>query len=522
MSDTDSSRPPSPASSLDSPRPPSPASSLDSSRPPSPVSPKPLEGVDVALTSFVNGLQPPPRREDWEDRKVVVHTLHNIISTWCMKEKIPNGLGHMKPDNLFSLQVTGSARLGVFDASSDIDILLITALYISREDFFDGLASTLKEADQVSDLRCIEFTPVPIIELVVNKIPVDLLLSQLSLAILPCPFNVFDNRALRSLESKTLRSINAARVTEYNLMYAQGAHAFPLFVKAVRLWAKARGIYGNKYGYFGGVQCSLLALIIVQVTLGGGERSLVEYLFQFFQDYATYDWEKSVLQLKPYPGDLTDVINWFNDRRKYDEVMVVLTPTQPFTNATFNVNPNTLIHIKREFERGRCHMTDFVNAKTREDRTSALENLFGKWSICNHMEPKMTSFLKVTLGCKAVDPDGDLTERGEEEFGFCEGLVDSKVRMLALLLTKKMREIIDEAILFPKCWNEGPPLHSKHWVIGIVFSEAQRKEKRRISLVPIIREFRETKLTTLQEMKTCYLNTTVMELKEAIEFYNTF
>jgi len=481
-----------------------------------------LEPIDVCLTSYVNGLQPPPMKKDWDDRKEVVRILHRLISSWCMEEKIPNGLGHLKPDNLFSLQVTGSARLGVFDASSDIDILLITALYISREDFFDGLASTLKDAKEVSDLRCIEFTTVPIIELVVNKIPVDLLLSQLSLAILPCPFNVFDNRALRSLEAKTLRSMNAARVTEYNVMYAQGARAFPLLVKGVRLWAKARGIYGNKYGYFGGVQCSLLALGIVQVTLKAGQKTFAEYFFQFFQDYATYDWEKSVLQLKPYSGDLTDTLNWFNDRRKYDEVMVVLTPTQPYTNATFNVNPNTLIHIQREFERGKVHITDFVNATTREGRISALENLFGKWSISRRMKPKMTNFIKVTLGCKAVDPDGDLTERGEEEFGFCEGLVDSKVRMLGLLLTKKVRGIIDEAILFPKCWSEGPPLHSKHWVIGIVFSEAQRKEKKRISLISIIKEFRETKLATLQEMKTCYLHTSVMGLKEAIEFYNEF
>ena len=200
--------------------------------------------------------------------------------------------------------------------------------------------------------------------------------------------------------------------------------------------------------------------------------------------------------------------------------MVVLTPTQPFTNSTFNVNPNTLIHIKREFERGKTYMTDFMNATTRANQHLALDNLFGKWSICKGMKPKITNFIKVTLGCKAVDPDGQLTDRGLEEFGFCEGLVDSKVRMLALLLTKKVRGIIDEAILFPKCWHEGFSI--RHWVIGVIFSEAQKIEKRRISLLSLIKEFRTTKLSTLKDLKTCYFVTSVMNLKQSIEFYEKF
>ena len=313
MSDSDSSRPSSP-SSCESLRPPSPLSCMSStsSRPSSPTfSPLPfessaerLEHPNTFLTTYVNELQPPPLPKDWDDRKNVVETLHRIISSWCIKHKISKGLNHLKPDNLFSLKVTGSARLGVFDASSDVDILLITALYVSREDFFGSLASTLKEAEEISDLRCIEFTQVPIIELVVNKIPVDLLLSQLSLAILPSPFNVFDNRGLKSLEAKTLRSINAARVTEYNVMYSQAAKSFPILVKGVRLWAKARGIYGNKYGYIGGVQCSLLALAIIQVSLSSGEKTFAEYFFQFFQDYSMFNWERSILQLKPFTGDI--------------------------------------------------------------------------------------------------------------------------------------------------------------------------------------------------------------------------
>ena len=56
--------------------------------------------------------------------------------------------------------------------------------------------------------------------------------------------------------------------------------AFAPLLVAVRTWAQARGIYGNAFGFPGGLAWALLALAHVEAT-AGGEATLASFAARF-------------------------------------------------------------------------------------------------------------------------------------------------------------------------------------------------------------------------------------------------
>ena len=166
---------------------------------------------------------------------------------------------------------------------------------------------------------------------------------------------------------------------------------FVLCLRAIRLWAKRRGIYSNKMGYLGGINCNILTAYICQLY----PRSTASVLlYRFFQVYANWRWPQPVTLCQPYQVRHDHVVGlsvegrqlelvithrgacvyvcvrvcvlggcqipdlglkvWDpnTDRRQYQELMPILTPSYPSGNSSFNVNRSTLRVMTGEFQRG--------------------------------------------------------------------------------------------------------------------------------------------------------------------------
>ena len=72
---------------------------------------------------------------------------------------------------------------------------------------------------------------------------------------------------------------------------------FVLCLRAVRLWAKRRGIYSNKMGYLGGINCNILTAYIAQLYPRASASVL---LFRFFHTYANWKWPQPVMLCAQY------------------------------------------------------------------------------------------------------------------------------------------------------------------------------------------------------------------------------
>lgn len=395
-----------------------------------------MELSSQSLQAVVDELAPPPSPDVVAARLDALRHLEALVAGWVAKTLIPK-LPGFGVDNLFTLRVSGSQRFDVYDAASDIDVLLVASSFIEQRLFFESLSPALKADPRVTNLQNIAFTRVPIIALDVGGVPVDLLWAGLSIPRLPTPFDVMDSAPLAHLDLKTLQSLNASRATEYMLKYTTNCPHFTTLLKTVRLWAKASGVYGAKYGYLGGVQCCLLALAVVQPLLDdfkrlhdGGPEALVR---AFFRTYTDWDWQRRVVQFAPLPGDLTRVKNYFSQRRLRDEAAVVLLPTQPVSNATFNVNRVTLVALERALKRG--------DALARAGRWRALLTPWSLTSLRRQVvKGKRGPYIVTTLA------------KAQPDFEFWRGKVDSKIRMLAKDLTGSSRAVA-EVYTFPKCWD---------------------------------------------------------------------
>jgi len=74
--------------------------------------------------------------------------------------------------------VSGSFKLGVNAPDSDIDVIAIAPLHVTREDFFDSLLALLRAQPGIERLLPIPDTKVPIIEMLFHGVSIDLGFAQ--------------------------------------------------------------------------------------------------------------------------------------------------------------------------------------------------------------------------------------------------------------------------------------------------------------------------------------------------------
>ena len=221
--------------------------------------------------------------------------------------------------------------------------------FVTRDDFFSQFLERLKNEPDVTELLAVEATRVPLIKFYFCGVQIDLLFARLGLPVLPDPLDLTADSILQNLEDeRCVLSINGCRVTDMTLKLVPCVEDFCVCLRAVKIWAKRRGLYNNMMGYLGGVHLSLLVAKVCQLYPNEGPARLLSWFFLF---YETWSWPKPIcLNEIKTDGPLPRSV-WTKAANR-SHLMPIITPAYPANNATYNVSKSTFDFMKQEFARG--------------------------------------------------------------------------------------------------------------------------------------------------------------------------
>ncbi|XP_008213758.1 poly(A) polymerase type 3-like [Nasonia vitripennis] len=232
-------------------------------------------------------------QEEMKHRADVIRKLDALVQQWVYNACAGNNFPSHFLDQIRGKVCTfGSYQLGVHHKGADIDALCVVPRYINRKEYFSTFFELLKSQKEVKDLRAIEEAFVPVIKMNFDGIEIDMLFAQLQGTKLPDPMDLTDDRLLKYLDQKCVRSLNGCRVTEEILQSVPNLENFRLTLKAIKLWAKNNGIYSNVLGYLGGVSWAILVARTCQLYPNAAPATLIE---KFFLIFSIWEWPRPVL-----------------------------------------------------------------------------------------------------------------------------------------------------------------------------------------------------------------------------------
>jgi poly(A) polymerase len=208
----------------------------------------------------------------------------------------------------------------------------------------------LEEHDEVTEMSPVPGAYVPVIKLYFSGIQIDLLFVSLPRSTIPDDMDLLSADNLKGLDERAGRALNGVRVSNAMLELVPNIPNFRVTLRAIKLWAARRGVYGNAVGFLGGVAMALLTARICQLYPNAAPSTL---LTRFFRIYEKWPW--------PAPVQLTEIVDlpmghriWnpqvFRSDRSH--LMPIITPAYPCMNSTFNVSRSTLSIMQAEFKRG--------------------------------------------------------------------------------------------------------------------------------------------------------------------------
>ncbi|NXF04271.1 PAPOG polymerase, partial [Smithornis capensis] len=444
----------------------------------SPISLAPPGDIDHMHTQkLIEAMKPFGVFEDKEElyqRTTVLGKLNNLVKEWISelaeRKNLPPSIIEHLGGKIFTF---GSYRLGVHTkGSSDIDALCVAPSHVERSDFFQSFFDKLKSQEEVKNLRAIEDAYVPVIKFDFDGIEIDLVFAKLPMPTVSDDLDLRDDSCLRSLDIRCIRSLNGSRVTDEILRLVPNLENFRLTLRAVKLWAKRRGVYSNIMGFLGGVSWAMLVARICQLYPNALASTLVN---KFFLIFSKWDWPKPVL-LKRLEESFLNLPVWdprVNPADRY-HVMPIITPAYPQQNSTYNVSTSTRAVMVEEFQRG-LEVTDEI-LKGKSDWSKLFEplNFFQKYK---HY---------IVLTASAFTEEHHLN---------WIGLVESKIRVLVGNLERN--EFITIAHVQPQSFPGNENLYKESgcvsmWFLGLVFKKVESAEKTNIDLTHGIQSFTDT------------------------------
>lgn len=257
----------------------------------------------------------------------------------------------------------GSYGLGVWTPSSDIDCLCIGPF--STTTFFSLAVTRLRGAASrgldVQILRKVNAYTGTMLELQVQGIKFDLqYASAHSVAELwPTVLKLPSSHAIWNLSSHTLAKLKAVRDCDYVRRSVPDMAKFVTAHRAIKTWAKQRGIYTAKYGYLGGIQITVLLARVYKLLARdttGQLLSVADILVTFFNHYANFDWKQNLVFDPLFHNDL-------KYRRTDREPLAILGYYPPALNTCLAASAPSVRTIADEFKRANSvlcseHSTD--------------------------------------------------------------------------------------------------------------------------------------------------------------------
>ncbi|XP_076142055.1 poly(A) polymerase gamma [Alosa pseudoharengus] len=411
--------------------------------------------------------------DELNHRLAVLGKLNSIVKEWIseisdIKNLPPSAVANVG-GKIFTF---GSYRLGVHTKGADIDALCVAPRHVERTDFFLSFFEKLKQLEEIKDLRAVEDAFVPVIKFNFDGIEIDLLFARLALPSIPDNLDLRGDSLLRNLDIRCIRSLNGCRVTDEILYLVPNKENFRLTLRAIKLWAKRRGIYSNMLGFLGGVSWAMLVARTCQLYPNAVAATLVH---KFFLVFSKWEWPNPVLLKQPEDSNLNLPV-WdprVNPSDRY-HLMPIITPAYPHQNSTYNVSTSTRTIMSEEFKNGLTVTDEILLGKAEWSKLFEPPNFFQKYK---HY---------IVLTASASTEDNHLE---------WIGLVESKIRVLVGNLERN--EYIVLAHVNPQSFPGSKESRIENdyvsmWFIGISFKKMESSESVNIDLTYDIQSFTDT------------------------------
>uniref|UniRef100_A0A8D3AY80 polynucleotide adenylyltransferase n=1 Tax=Scophthalmus maximus TaxID=52904 RepID=A0A8D3AY80_SCOMX len=411
--------------------------------------------------------------EELNHRLAVLGKLNNFVKEWIAEiselKNLPPSAISCVGGKIFTF---GSYRLGVHTKGADIDALCVAPRHVERSDFFQSFFEKLKQHEEIKDLRAVEDAFVPVIKFKFDGIEIDLLFARLALQSIPDNLDLRGDSILRNLDIRCIRSLNGCRVTDEILYLVPNKENFRLTLRAIKLWAKRRGIYSNMLGFLGGVSWAMLVARTCQLYPNAVAATLVH---KFFLVFSKWEWPNPVLLKQPEDSNLNLPV-WdprVNPSDRY-HLMPIITPAYPQQNSTYNVSTSTRTIMSEEFKYGLSITDEILLGKAEWSKLFEPPNFFQKYK----------HYIVLTASAS--------TEENHLEW---IGLVESKIRVLVGNLERN--EYITLAHVNPQSFPGSKENRNENdfvsmWFIGIIFKKVENAESVNIDLTYDIQSFTDT------------------------------
>ncbi|KAK0274638.1 polynucleotide adenylyltransferase [Friedmanniomyces endolithicus] len=290
---------------------------------------------------------------DTEKREAIITKLKGLlrqmVQTVGKKRGLPQDILDVAGGEVYTY---GSYRLGVYGPASDVDTLMVAPKHVSRDDFFDLMPDLLRQSaapGEITNLVPVPGISTPIIKLTIRGVDIDLIFSSLQLSSLSDKVDLADDSILRGLDEVDRRCVNGTRVTNRILQLVPQTKTFRLALRAIKLWAQKRAIYGNIVGFPGGVAYAILVARVCQLYPKAVAPLLVQRFFFIIQ---RWNWPKPVFLQHKEESSL-QLREWDPNAYRGDaaHLMPILTPAVPSMNTAHTVTRSTKTVMMREFKR---------------------------------------------------------------------------------------------------------------------------------------------------------------------------
>eukprot|EP01063_Lacrimia_lanifica_P039353 TRINITY_DN8627_c0_g1_i1.p1 TRINITY_DN8627_c0_g1~~TRINITY_DN8627_c0_g1_i1.p1 ORF type:complete len:698 (+),score=258.70 TRINITY_DN8627_c0_g1_i1:109-2094(+) len=416
-------------------------------------------------------------KEESQLRERVLTWLDTLVKQWVYQEGLNKGYRHEDAKNMGGrIYTAGSYRLGVHGPGDDIDTLILVPRHVTRAEFFGSFHDRLKQAPQITELVPVPDASVPVIKCIISGLNIDLLFASLDYPTIPNEFDVLCDEVLKGVDERTQKSLNGPRVATQMLKCVPNVHNFRTVLRGIKKWARARGIYGNIYGYPGGVAWAILTARVCQLY---PNFSAFGIFLKFFTFYKTW-WkpDPDMMRNPNNPIHLSATLDddkhygfrvWNRDINAQDrkDIFPVLTPCYPYMNACYNCSVATLKIIVSEFARADTFIHDAKRAFDASRAPLEAAKFFEKVPFFT-MYP---TYLRITAA--ATDEDTGKT---------WAGFIESRMRRLLEQLDKSAdRQFADLHVhLLPREFkeeNESKPEERivHNWFLGLEDRSANPK-----------------------------------------------
>ncbi|XP_023331331.1 poly(A) polymerase alpha isoform X2 [Eurytemora carolleeae] len=381
-------------------------------------------------------------------REEIVKSLDLLVKQWVRSCGLEKGLDYMVVEkNQGMVLIYGSCKLGAADRDADMDLICVAPSYVSREQFFTTMYQKLLKHKDVHELRRLPDVFVPVMKFQFNQTEIDFTFASLTEPVPEKESALLNEVFTENLDDRCLRSLNGYRATCELLTLVPDVRVFQLSLRAIKLWGKMNGIYGNILGYLGGASWAILVARTCQeqAKRQNAEHCPKEVVFTFFQMFSQWKWPAPVYirQVMDQPSSAWNPSVNAGDR---DHVMPIITSSVPQMNSAVNINKSIQKYIQEKMSEAHqiCHQI--------QAGLVGWDSLFKPFPFYQEYD----EFLNITGEC-------------ETDSLFWHGCIESKLRYLKEKIESSQR--VFSVRIWPKGFSkkEGR-VFVQNWFIGVAKS----------------------------------------------------